>query len=326
MRRRTAFSLAASAALPALLRSRTAGAQGAWPSRGVTLVAPYPPGAVTDLVARVLQQHLRDPLGQSIVVENRAGAGGMTGTAGVARGRPDGYTYLVTVNPPIVMTPFITRNLPYNPSRDLTGVTLVGETYIVLAVRPNSPFRTVADIVAEAKRRPGELSFGSAGVGSSHHIAGELLGVLGGARLNHIPYSGGAPAVQAAVAGQLDMTFGTLPAILPFVQRNELRIIAAAEPKRIASLPDIPTIAETVPGVETTTWLGTLAPAGTPQEILDRMHEATVRAVNNPQAQATLAAAGFVPVLEGPAAFNRRIATDLVFWEEAFKRIGMQPT
>jgi tripartite-type tricarboxylate transporter receptor subunit TctC len=325
MRRRTAaFSLVA-AALPALLHGRGASAQGAWPNRSITLVAPYPPGAVTDLVARVLQQHLREPLGQSIVVENRAGAGGITGTSQVARARPDGYTFLITVNPPIVTSPFIARNLAHSPARDLTGVTMVGETYIVLAVRPESPFRTVAEIVAEAKRRPGELSFGSAGVGSAHHVAGELMAVLGGARLNHIPYGGGAPAVQAAVAGQLDMTFGTLPAILPFAQRGELRIIAAAEPKRIPTMPDLPTIAETIPGVETTTWLGTFAPTGTPTEILGRMHAATVEAVNNPQAQAALVAGGFVPVLEGPAEFNRRIATDLQFWEEAIKRIGLQP-
>ncbi len=325
MRRRTALSLLAAAGLPAILKGGAVRAQGAWPSRNVTLVAPYPPGAVTDLVARVLQQHLREPLGQAIVVENRPGAGGITGTAQVARARPDGYTFLITVNPPIVTSPFISRNLPYAPARDLVGVTMVGETYIVLAVRPESPFRTVADIVAEAKRRPGELSFGSAGIGSAHHVSGELLAALGGARLNHIPYGGGAPAVQAAVAGQLDMTFGTLPAILPFVQRGELRIIAASEPKRIASLPDIPTIGETIPGVETTTWLGTFAPAGTPPEILDRMHAATVQAVNNPQAQAALAAGGFVPVLEGPEAFSRRIANDLRFWEEAIKRIGLQP-
>ena len=330
MRRRTAaFSLLtaslATAGLPALLRSRPASAQGAWPNRSVTLVAPYPPGAVTDLVARVLQQHLREPLGQPIVVENRPGAGGMTGTAQVARARPDGYTLLITVNPPIVTSPFITRNLPYSPARDLAAVTMVGETYIVLAVKPDSPFRTVADIVAEARRRPGELSFGSAGVGSAHHVAGALLGALAGAHLNHIPYQGGAPAVQAAVAGQLDMTFGTLPAILGFAQRGELRIIAAAEPKRIPTLPDIPTISETVPGVETTTWLGTFAPAGTPPEILQRLHAATVQAINQPQAQAALAAGGFVPVLEGPELFSRRIATDLRFWEEAITRIGLQP-
>lgn len=324
MRRRTlALSLAAAAAAPAL--PRPARAQGAWPNRTITLVAPYPPGAVTDLIARLMQQHMREPLGQSVVVENRAGAGGVTGTAQVARARPDGYTLLVTVNPPIVTSPFVTRNVGYAPGRDLLGVTLVGETYLALVVKATSPFRTVADIVAEARRRPGELSFGSAGVGSAHHVSGALIGALANAPLNHIPYPGGAPAVQAAVAGQLDMSFGTLPAVLPFVQRGELRIIALAEPKRFREMPEIPTIAETVPGVETTTWLGTFAPAGTPPEIVERLHAATVTALNQPQAQAALAAAGFVPVLEGPEPFNRRIATDLKFWEDAIQRIGLQP-
>ena len=316
-------ALAAAAGLGGLPGPARAQGGAAALTRPVTLVVPYPPGAVTDLVARLLQQHMREGLGQPVVIENRGGGGGTAGTAYVARSRPDGYTLLLTVNPPIVTSPFITKGLTYEPGRDLTGVTLVGETYLALVVRPNSPFRTVADIVAEAKRRPGEISYGSAGVGSSHHISGELLALNAGIRLNHIPYQGGAPAVQAALAGQIDMSFGTLPAVMPFVQRGDLRIVALAEPRRFREMPDIPTIAETVPGVETTTWLGLLAPNGTPREMVERLHQAAVEALSNPQSQATLAAAGFVPVLAGPDAFNRRIAADLGFWGEAIRRIGL---
>ena len=295
-----------------------------YPSRPITLVAPYPPGAVTDSLARILQTPLADGLGQPIVIDNRSGAGGVIGANFVSRAPADGQTLLITVNAPIVMSPFMQSNFPFDPAKGLSGVAMVAETYLALAVQKSSPINTVADLVKVAKEKPGELTFGSAGVGSAHHIAGELLNKYAGINIVHVPFQGGAPAVQNLIGGHISMSYGTLPSVLPYVESGQLKLIGLAEPRRISELPDLPTIGETVPGVETTTWVGVFAPAGTPKEILDRLNQVIADALKTVDVQLKMKNLGMKPALQSPADFDKTILKDLAFWKAAVDKAGIE--
>ena len=212
----------------------TAIAQG-WPSRQITIVVPFPAGALSDAAARILQPRLSEALGQPVVIENKGGAGGVIGSTFVARSQPDGYTLLVTVNAPIVMAPALQKSYPFDPLKALAGVSLLTETYLALAVRSDSPIKSIADVVRLARERP--LTFGSAGVGSAHQIAGSLLNAKAGISINHVPFQGGGPAVQALAGGHIDMSFATLPSLTALVKDGQLRLVALAEPKRYAGMP-----------------------------------------------------------------------------------------
>ena len=289
-------------------------AQG-WPTRPITIIVPFPAGALSDAAARILQPKLAEALGQSVVIENRGGAGGVTGTAAVARAQPDGYTLLVTVNAPVVMAPALQKSYPFDPLKALVGVSLLTETYLVLAVRSDSPIHSVADVIRLAKERP--LTFGSAGVGSAHQIAGALLSEKAGISLSHVPFQGGGPAVQALAGGHIDMSFATLPSLMGLVKDGKLRLIALAERNRYAAMPDLPTIGETVPGVETTAWVGMFAPAGTPKDILEKLSGVLRDALQTPDIRDKMLALGMVPVPKGPDAFDKLIADELKFWQSA---------
>lgn len=288
-----------------------------YPTRPVTIVVPFPAGALTDAAARILQPKLSEALGQSVVIENRGGAGGVTGTVAVARAQPDGYTLLITVNAPVVMAPALQKSYPFDPSKALAGISLLTETYLALVVRSDSPIRSIADLIRLAKEKPGQLTFGSAGVGSAHQIAGALLNAKAGIQINHVPFQGGAPAVQNLTGGHIDMSFATLPSVMPLVKGGQLRLVALAEPKRYAGMPDLPTIGETVAGVETTNWVGFFAPAGTPKEILERLAKIVGDAMRTDEVRDKMLALGMTPVPMGPEAFDRLIAADLKFWKAA---------
>jgi tripartite-type tricarboxylate transporter receptor subunit TctC len=312
--RRVAASLIA---IAMTLSSAALAAAQTYPTRAVTIIVPFPAGALSDAAARILQPKLSEALGQSVVIENRGGAGGVTGTAAVARAQPDGYTLLITVNAPVVMGPALQKNYPFDPAKALAGVSLLTETYLALVVRNDSPIRSVADVIRLAKEKPGQLTFGSAGVGSAHQIAGALLNAKAGIAINHVPFQGGAPAVQNLVGGHIDMSFATLPSVMPLVKGGQLRLVALAEPKRYAGVPDLPTIGEAVPGVETTSWVGFLAPAGTPKEIRERLAKIVADAMQTPDVRDKMLALGMTPIPAGPDAFDRVIAEDLKFWRGA---------
>lgn len=288
-----------------------------YPTRPITIIVPFPAGALSDAAARILQPKLAEALGQSVVIENRGGAGGVTGTAAVARAQPDGYTLLVTVNAPAVMGPALQKNYPFDPAKALAGVSMLTETYLALVVRSDSPIKSVADVIKLAKEKPGQLTFGSAGVGSAHQIAGALLNAKAGIAINHVPFQGGAPAVQNLAGGHIDMSFATLPSVMPLVQGGQLRLVALAEPRRYAGLPDLPTVGETVPGVETTSWVGFLAPAGTPMEIRQRLAKIVDDAMRTDDVRNKMLALGMTPIPAGPEAFDHVIARDLKFWQDA---------
>jgi len=295
-----------------------------FPSKEVTIVAPYPPGAVTDGIARILQQGLTEKLGRPIIIENHPGAGGTVGVGHTVRSTADGYTTVMGVNAPFVMAPAMQANIPYNTVADLKGIGRIGETYLTLVVRKESEIDSIEDLVRIAKERPGELTFGSAGIGSAHHIAGELLSRGAGIELVHVPFQGGAPAIQNLVGDQLDMSFGTLPAVFNFVQSGELKIIAFAEPKRVASHPDVPLISDTVPGVETTTWLGFFAPSGTPDDVIAKLNEALTFAISKPEVQEQMIRLGIVPNPSTAAELDALVAADLKFWANAMDIAGIE--
>lgn len=288
-----------------------------YPTRPITIVVPWPAGALTDAAARILQPKLSEALGQPVVIDYRPGAAGVIGTTLVARAQPDGYTLLITVNAPVVMAPALQKNYPFDPSKALSGVSMISETYLALVVHTASPIKSLADAIRMAKEKPGYLTFGSSGVGTTHQIAGGLLNAKAGVQITHVPFQGGTPLVQALLGAHIDMGFATLPSVMPLVNDGRLRLIALAEPKRFVGLPDVPTISENYAGVETTSWVGMLAPAGTPKDIRDRLAKIIAEALAKPDVKEKMLALGMTPVAKGPDDFDRVIAEDLKFWKSA---------
>lgn len=297
-----------------------------YPSRTITIVAPFPPGASTDFTARLIRDVLADALGASVVVENRPGAGGTTGSAGVANAAPDGHTLLVTVNAPITMNLYLQKNFPFDPKTALIPVVNVAEVVLALAVNSAVPVKTVPELIDYAKKNVDKkLSYGSAGIGSAHHIAGELLKQKTGIQLTHVPYRGGGPVIQDLVAGHIPIAFGTTPAVLPQAAAGTIRMIALVEAKRSPDMPDIPTVAETVPGVVTATWVGLLAPAGTPRPIVERLNKIVNDALKRPEIAARFKPQGATVAGGTPEELAGRIRSELDSWGRIIPSIGIQP-
>ena len=297
-----------------------------WPTRPITIVVPYPPGASTDFIARLIRDPLAEQLGQTVVVENRPGAGGTTGAAQVANSAPDGYTLLVTVNAPVTMNSFMQKNFPYDPMKAFAPVIKVADVVMTLAVNAKLPVTTVQELVEYAKKHPDQkMSFGSAGIGSAHHIAGELLKQKTGINMVHVPYRGGGPAIQDLVAGHIPISFGTTPAVLPQVKGGTIRMIGLAEEKRSPDLPGVPTISETVPGVVTYTWVGVFAPAGTPKPIVDRINGIIAAAVKKPDFIAKLKTQGATEAVGSPADLEKSMRTEFDHWTKVIPSIGLKP-
>ncbi len=297
-----------------------------FPTRPITIIVPFPPGASTDAVARLVRDGMSKALGgQTIIVENRGGAGGTTGSLTVAKAAPDGYTLLVTVSAPMTMNKYMQKNFPYDPVTAFAPVSLAAESALFLAVNPQIPVHNVPEFLEYAKKNPGKLSYGSAGVGSAHHIAGELLKQKTGIDMVHIPYSGGGPAIQNLISGHIPISFGTAPAVLPQHQAGLIRIIATTRATRLPDLPDIPSINETVPGVETVTWLGLFAPAGTPQPIIDKLNGAVKQAISDPDLVQKFKLQGMAARADTPAELATRVKTELDMWGRIIPSIGISP-
>lgn len=320
---RTAISAAAITA-GILGLTITASAQ-TFPSRPVTLVVPFPPGGVIDTTARVIESELSKELGQPVVIENKGGSGGNLGTHLVARAQPDGHTLLMAPNSTVVTNPFTFKNYPIDPVKDLAGVGMIGETYIGLVVPASSPFNSLQDIIAAAKAKPAEYTYGHIGVGSAHNIAGALLNKKAGINITPVPFQGAGPAMQSVLGGHITMSYGTLAGILPYVESKQMKLIAIAEPKRIKKLPQATTMEEVVPGVEATVWVGVFAAAGTPKPIVDRLHAALNKVIANPEIQTKLDRIGVVPAPGSVADFEKRVRDDLKFWREAVELAGITP-
>lgn len=274
-RRSLLLAAAALAAAPVL-------AQGDWPSRPIRIVVPYPAGGTTDQLARAIAQPLQETLGQPIVVENKAGAGGTLGTDLVAKAAPDGYTFVFGNSGPNA-TASLMKKLPYDPLRDFRPVSTVVSVPLILAVAADSPRRTVKDFVAWAKTQGTSLNYGSTGIGGSSHLTSEAFNELAGTKIQHIPYAGGAPLVTAFAGGQVHMAFVTGLDGAAMVQAGRIRYLAVASPQRTEVLPGLPAIAEDVPGFSSVVWFGVLAPRGVPDDIVAKMNAAIVKAVARPE-------------------------------------------
>ena len=243
-----------------------------YPSRVVRFVSPYAPGGGTDILARALAQKLTESFGQSFIVENRAGGGGILGIDSVAKSAPDGYTILMGSKGPLTMNPALHSKIPYDTLRDLAAISLIGSVPSVLAVHPSLPVKTVKDLIQLAKSHPNELSFSSSGTGGTGHLTGELFSSLAEVKLVHVPYRGTSPATIAVLSGEVSFGFGNLISLMPHLKNRQLRAIAVTSSKRIGSVPQLPTMAEAgVSGYEYVTWYGVLSAAGTPKEIIAKL-------------------------------------------------------
>lgn len=296
------------ATLATLLSSAVA--QDGYPSRPVTLIVPFAAGGSTDVIARVVAEAMRGPLGQSLVVDNRGGAGGSLGTAAVAKAAPDGYTIGMGTASTLAINPAAYQTLPYDITRDIEPVGLIAQVPNVITVNPKLPAKTVAELVALAKAEPGKLTYGSAGNGSVSHLMGEQFKLATGTDIIHVPYRGVGPALNDAVGGQIAIMFDNLPTSLPLIQDGKLRALAVSSPKRLSVLPDVPTFAEL--GLNDLDWMaffGLIAPAKTPRPVIDKLNAALKDALANPQVRNTLANQQALPEPGAPGDFAALIRT-----------------
>jgi tripartite-type tricarboxylate transporter receptor subunit TctC len=287
-----------------LLLGPTAASAQDWPQRPVRLVVPYPAGGGTDAVARLLAQKLGDAFGQRFVVENKTGASGMIGAQAVAKGEADGYTFLVASPAEIALNQNLFQEMAYDPLKDLSPVTLLAWTPLVLAAHPTFAASNPAELVKLARAQP--VDFSSPGTGSAHHLTGEYVNKLQSTRLVHVPYRGAAPAVADVVGGQVKLTISGMPPVVQFLQAGTLKAIAVTSKRRSPTFPNIPTMAETAgfEDVDFTNWFGLLARTGTPQPILDKLAKAAVAALKDPQVRDILATQAAEPVGNTPAEFR----------------------
>ena len=298
----------------------------AYPSRPIKLVVPYLPGGGVDLVARIVAQKMSDSMGQPIIVENRPGAGGMLGSELVARAAPDGYTLLLGTNATHVIGKFLSKNIPYDPEKDFTAITAGVEVPMALAVHPSVPALSGAELVDYARKNPGKVSFGSAGTGTPHQLAGELLKQVTGIDMVHVPYKGAGPAVQDLIGGQIPVAVVALATALPHARSGKIRVLGVVEPKRSRIAPNVPTVGESVPGYAMPVpWFGFFGPAGLPEPIVRRLNAEILKAINAPDARAKLEAAGMPVLGTSPEEFADMIKHELEIFRKLITAAGIQP-
>jgi tripartite-type tricarboxylate transporter receptor subunit TctC len=310
--------------LLACLASPVALPQSAYPARPVRLISPFPPGAVVDTLSRTLAAPLGELLGQPVIVENRAGAGGNIGMAAVAKSPPDGYTIGMGGIGPNAINPAVFSNTPYDTVRDFVPIVFVASNVNVLVVHPSVPAQNVKELIAYAKANPGKLSFGSAGTGTSQHMAGELFKLSTGIQMTHVPYKGGGPATADLIAGQIPLMFADISAALPHIRAGKLRALGVTTRERTPLL-DVPTLIEQgVPDFDVNAWFGLMAPAGTPREIVLRLNAESVKALRQEATRERLESVGLTPAPGTPEEFGRHIAGELERWAKVAKAANIR--
>jgi len=295
----------------------------AYPVKPVRLIVGFAPGGPNDIVARGLAQKLSEQTGQQFIVENRPGANTAVATEMVARAQPDGYIVMF-VSPGHATNPSLMK-LNFDSIRDFSFVTQVADAQNILVVHPSLPVRSVKELIAFAKARPGEINYGSSGSGSTGHLSTELFQLMTGTKLVHVPYKGVGPALIDVLAGQITMTFGAVPGVLPYARSGRLRVLGVTGAKRISVLPELPTVAEAgVPGYEATLWFGVLAPAGVPMPIVNRLHGVLTRALQSQDMKDRLTAEGAEPIGNTPQEFQAFIKNEIERWAVVVKASGMK--
>jgi len=296
-----------------------------YPVRPVRLVVGFAPGGANDLVARAVATRLAPRLGQQIIVENRAGAGGNIATELVARAAPDGYTMLLASVASFAMSPALLGKVPFDPLNDFAPVTQAAVVTSLLSVHPSMPAKSLKHLVALAKSQPGRINYATPGTGSIAHLAAELLWHTAGIRMNHVPYKGGGPAVADVIAGHVEVMYSLISTQTPHVRSGRLRALAVSSARRSTALPDVPTVAESgYPGFEASGWLGLVFPARTPGAIVDRVHKEAVAVLNSTQVQTQLADLGLDAEASDPAAFLALIRADHARWDKVVRAAGLR--
>lgn len=312
------------AALAAAVWHAQADAQQAYPSRPIRIISPFSPGGGNDTICRIIAPKLVERLGQRVLVENRAGANGIIGTEVAARSAPDGYT-IVLIPSGHAVNASLRKKLPYDTIRDFTPITMVGSSPLVLSIHPAVPAKNVKALIALAKERPGQLTYGSAGVGSSGHLAGALFETLTGTTMVHVPYKGMALAITDLISGQIFLAFATSLSSVPHVRSGRLRALATTGAQRSPALPDLPTVADSVPGYEASLWYGFVGPAGIPPENVRRLNADIVAVLERPDVRERLANQGLDVRPSTPEEFGRLLRTDLTRWAKLVQRAGLRP-
>ena len=293
-----------------------------YPSKPVTVIVPQGPGGGTDSVARIVLQKMSENLGQTFVVDNRAGAGGNIGTALAAKAPKDGYTLLLTLSSSHVVNPSLYKNAGFDPVKDFEPITPVATVPYLLVVNPSFPVKNVKELIDLAKSKPGSISYGSAGNGTLNHLLGEMLKTQAKIDLEHVPYKSASASLTDVVSGQVPLSFQSMPSAISMVKSGKVRVIGVATKKRVPALPDVPTIGETLPGFGEDPWYGLLAPAGTPKAIITVLHNETIKALNDPATKEKLAAQGGEPFTMTPEQFSSLIKQELPRWEKLVKESG----
>jgi len=311
---RCALGIMLIVALPVLAQS--------YPSKPIRLVLPYPPGGGTDVIARPLAQKLTEQLGQQVIVDNRGGAGGNIGMEFVAKSPADGYTLLFALTAQYAVNPSLYPKLPYDPVRDYAPISLLANAPYLLVVHPTLPAKSVAELVALVKARPGQLSYSSSGNGSGAHLAGEMLRSLARVEIVHVPYKGAGPAMPDLIAGQVQLSFITYTAAGPHIKTGRLRALGVTTAKRSPTLPDLPAIGETVAGYDSAVWYGFAAPAGTPLEIVSKLNAEVLRVLAAPDFRSRITLEAVSPIGSTPEEFGSFMKSEIVRWAKVVRDSG----
>ncbi len=307
------------AAMPSLATAQ------AYPAKPIRWISPWPAGGANDIFSRAIGQKIGESLGQQVLVDNRPGAAGTIGTDIAAKAPADGYTLVMGSSPTHAIAPALYPALPYDPLRDFSAVTLVGSVPNVLVLHPSVPAKTVKEFIAVAKARPGKLNFASTGNGTSQHLSAELFKFMAGLDMVHIPYKGTAPALTELVAGQVDLAFENMPALIPHIQAGRLRALAVTTTKRSAVMPELPTIAEAaLPGYDASVWFGVFAPAGTPRPVVDRLHGEILKALQTQDLKSRMVAMGTDVSGIGPDDFSAYVRKEIPKWANLVKAAGVK--
>lgn len=311
-------------ALGAMVAANADGASAqAYPSKVVRVVVPFGPGSTTDILGRTVAQKLGEAWNQQFIVDNRAGHGGNIGSDFVAKAAPDGYTLLVSAASTLAINASLYRNMPYDTATAFAPISLIAKVTNVLVVHPSLPAKSVKDLIALAKSKPGQLNFASGGSGGTQHLSGELFNTMAGTKIVHIPYKGSAAAMPDVLAGYVQMIFDAVPQSLPHIKAGRLRALGVTTAKRSPALPDVPTIAEAaLPGYEATAWFGMVAPAGTPDAIIDKLNKQVVSILSKPEMKAQLTARGVDAAPTTPEEFAAFIKSEMVKWAKVVKATG----
>lgn len=316
------LSVLATAGVLAALTSAMAFAADDFPNKPIKIVVGFPAGQGTDTIARALMPKLQAVLGQALIVENKAGAGGILGQQAAASAAPDGYTILFTSAGPMAVNPGVYEKLPYDPVKDYTAIAGVINVPLVLVANPALPAKNVRELVALAKAKPGEINFASSGNGVTNHLAMEMLSNAAGVKMTHVPYKGSPAAVTDLMGGSVSVMFDTPVSVLPFIKAGKLKALAVSGSTRIAALPDVPTVAEAYPGFSAVSWMAFVAPAKTPAPIVAKLSDAVIKVVNTPEMQKYFLAQGVEPMPMSSSELGRFIKSEVDKWGKAAKAAG----